>query len=356
MVQKQPKLDSSSWLVATQLGLSRKFLMQLKVKQICTTLAFALGLIAILMILLMPNLQRAHATAGSVYCVVPPGELLGPFAPCDQVFSSIQQAVDMAIDGEEVWIAGGTYTEMSQRMGITQAVYISRSLTLRGGYALPFTAVPDPIAHPTTLDAQHQGRVVNIAVTGTLVTLENLRLTGGGSFNIQASRDGGGIFNQGSLILNSVIISDNGVQLGGGAGGIFNMGVLTMTNAAVSNNSTGAHFGSGGGIHNQGWLTIINSTIDGNSVFEASGGGGIFNSGTLMIRNATITNNSNGGFFGPGGGIANAGVLSLTNTTISHNYAASPGGAIDNQSGASLSITDATIANNMAAFGAMALS
>jgi len=325
--------------------------MQRKVIQICTTLVFAMGLISILIIWSVPDHQLAHAAAGNVYCVVPDGGMLGPFDPCDRVFTTVQRAVDAASGGEEIWVAGSVYTNVSQRMGITQAVYISQTLTIRGGYTLPFTAVSDPIANPTTLDSQGQGRVLSIANAGVQVTIENLRLTGGGMPNMQAIIDGGGILNQGSLIMNNVIVSGNYVQFGGQGGGIFNMGALTMTNSAVSSNSTGAHFGSGGGIYNQGSLTIINSTVDGNGVFEASGGGGIFNTGTLIIRNSSVHNNSNVGFFGSGGGISNAGSLSMTHTTVSNNYAASPGGGVHNRSEAILTIANSTIDRNVAAYG-----
>jgi hypothetical protein len=325
--------------------------MHLKVKQICTTLVLAIGLISILIIWLIPNQQLAYAAAGNVYCVVPDGGMPGPFDLCDRVFTTVQRAVDAAGGGEEIWVAGSVYTHVSQRMGITQAVYISQTLTIRGGYTTPFTAVADPIANPTTLDPQGQGRVLSIANAGVRVTIENLRLTGGGMPNLQAIIDGGGILNQGSLRMNNVIVSGNYVQFGGQGGGIFNMGALTMTNSAVSNNSTGAHFGSGGGIYNQGSLTIISSTINGNNVFEASGGGGIFNTGTLIIRNSNVHNNSNAGFFGPGGGISNAGILSMTHTTVSNNHAASPGGGIHNHGEAILTIANSTIDRNGAAYG-----
>lgn len=320
--------------------------MQLKVKQICTILIFAMGLISIAIIWLVPNHQLAHAAAGDVYCVVPGGSMLGPFDPCDQVFSAVQQAVDAAGGGEEIWVAGGIYFDISQRMGQVQAVYISQTLTIRGGYTVSFTAESDPIANPTTLAPLGQGRVLYIAAGTGQVTIENLRLTGGEII----TEDGASINNQGRLIINNVIITGNTTSFGEG-GGLFNAGIVTMTNAAVSSNSTGAGFGSGGGIYNQGSLTIINSTIDGNGVFEASGGGGIYNAGTLIIRNSNVNNNSNVGFFGSGGGISNAGILSMTNTTVSHNHAASPGGGINNHSGAIVTMTNSTISTNTAAYG-----
>jgi hypothetical protein len=88
-----------------------------------------------------------------------------PFPVCDQAFTSVQDAVDAAAGGEEIRIASGTYTDVHSRAGIAQVVYVSKSVFLRGGYAPPFDAPPDPLAQPTTLDAQGRGRVIYIAVT-----------------------------------------------------------------------------------------------------------------------------------------------------------------------------------------------
>lgn len=83
---------------------------------------------------------------------------------------------------------------------ITQVVYISRTVTVRGGYttANGFAGPPDPLANPTTLDAGRQGRV--LFISGDISpTIEGLRITGGnatglrgqGSVNVHV---GGGMY------------------------------------------------------------------------------------------------------------------------------------------------------------------
>jgi hypothetical protein len=91
------------------------------------------------------------------------------------------------------------------------------------------------------------------------------------------------------------------------------------------------------------------TVADGSSSF-GGGGGGISNDGaTVSISNSTIANNSAPG--GNGGGISNGGgTMSISNSTIANNSTSGNGGGIHNQDG-SLSISNSTIANNSASSG-----
>jgi hypothetical protein len=85
---------------------------------------------------------------------------------------TIQYAVDQASEGDEIRVASGSYTGVSVRPRadvtttgvVTQVVYISKTVAIRGGYTTTnnFADPPDPVANPTTLDAQKQGRVLYI--------------------------------------------------------------------------------------------------------------------------------------------------------------------------------------------------
>ena len=50
-------------------------------------------------------------------------------APC----RSVQQGVDRVHTGGQILVAGGIYTGVSQRAGITQVVYLDKSVTIQGG-------------------------------------------------------------------------------------------------------------------------------------------------------------------------------------------------------------------------------
>lgn len=45
---------------------------------------------------------------------------------------------------------------------VTQVLYLDKSLTIRGGYRTTAWKTPDPVANPTILDAQGQGRAAYI--------------------------------------------------------------------------------------------------------------------------------------------------------------------------------------------------
>jgi hypothetical protein len=106
--------------------------------------------------------------AGPRYVVPTPlgsdnSNCLNPLAPC----ATVQYAVDQSASGDEIRVAAGTYTGVFTRAGyntktVTQSVYISKSITIRGGYTTTNWAISNPIANPTNLDAQGAGRVFNI--------------------------------------------------------------------------------------------------------------------------------------------------------------------------------------------------
>ncbi len=144
-------------------------------------------------VVLMPEPQTAYAAAGDVYCVTPGGSDLA----CDQVFTNVQAAVDAASGGEEIYVASGVYTDVYTRPRndivttgvVTQMVYISKSVTIRGGYTTTNWATPYPLTQPTTLDAQGQGRVLYI--TGDISpTIEGLRITGGNAVGLGGNLGG----------------------------------------------------------------------------------------------------------------------------------------------------------------------
>ncbi|MGA8719318.1 MAG: CSLREA domain-containing protein, partial [Solirubrobacteraceae bacterium] len=113
-----------------------------------------------------------------------------------------------------------------------------------------------------------------------------------------AAADGGGIFNGGKLVLDTVAVTGNSAGAGGagGSGG-----------GAGCNGGDGGLGGGGGGVYNRGRLTLVDSTVSGNRA-GAGGGGGSGDANPLGVSGA-------GGIGGPGGsggGLENQGALSVT--------------------------------------------
>jgi hypothetical protein len=124
-------------------------------------------------------------------------------------------------------------------------LYVDRTVTVRGGYAAPtFTDPPDPVANPTTLDAQGQVRVMFIIAPAPDVdispTIEGLRLTGGAATG--PGQDpwrediGGGVYVvsatatiSGNQILSSIAAAD-------GSGLYLDRGSATLINNVVADN------------------------------------------------------------------------------------------------------------------------
>ena len=156
---------------------------------------------------------------------------------CD--YATVQEAMDAAADGDLIKVAAGTYTDMHARDGLTQVVYISKSLTIRGGYNWPDWDTFDPDAFHTVLDAQGQGRVFYI--TADDVTLEGLYITGGDAVGQPGwsglGNNGGGICGAGAdyLVVTRCWIYDNTANSGGGVN-LHYCDDVEMTNNVVYDN------------------------------------------------------------------------------------------------------------------------
>ena len=141
---------------------------------------------------------------------------------------------------------------------------------------------------------------------------ENITVRGGGEYRVMTVRNGA------TLTVKNLTIADGRAA----GGGIYNNGTLIVTNSTISGNSAGT--GDGGGIYNNGTLTVSNSTFSAN---KASHGGGIYNRGTLTVSNSTFSGNTGES---SGGGITAwvaAAETTIINSTFSGNTAQN-GGAV----------------------------
>lgn len=187
----------------------------------------------------------------------------------------------------------------------------------------------------TAIDAGGLGdRVLSVA-SGARLVLSRLSITGGraaagsagpsgvagvgcaaGGSGVDGSDagvrgSGGGIFNGGTLALDTVAVTGNAAG-SGGAGG--------RGAGAGCNGGDGGVGGSGGGVYNRGRLRLVDSTVSGNRA-GAGGRGGTGDDNAVGGSGAGAT----GGPGGSGGGVDNHGTLSVTASTIGRNNAGAGG-------------------------------
>jgi len=157
-----------------------------------------------------------------------------------------------------------------------------------------------------------RGAGISVAAGATLVlSRSTLKLNfADGTMASGVSSRGGGLNNSGTAIIDQTEIAENVViDSAGLGGGIFNDGVLVMARSILHDNGTDHEpgvpiaVGFGGGLHNTGLATISSSTVSGNlfNPLILGFGAGIYDSGSLSLSNVTITDNANGGA-GVGGG------------------------------------------------------
>ena len=295
-----------------------------------------------------------------------------------------------------------TETELAAAIAAANAAGAgNHAITLTADITLiaPLPALNNPIASGITLDGA--GHTLDADGTGTalvvapstLAAIENLTITGGAGSRGPNGQSGGGIFNQGTLIVTDAIIADNAASQGAGifnyagekgaatltlvrvtlrdneasafGGGLANTGdagatIVTITDSVIADNNAASY---GGGIASHGHsgiaiVTLGNTTVSGNS---ASYGGGIFNNGnggqvTLRLTGVTLSGNT---VTAGGGGLFNNGnngtaAAELLNTTLSGNAARIGGGVMNSGNGgeANLSLAFTTVAANTANAGA----
>jgi parallel beta-helix repeat protein len=334
-------------------------------RRLLATFSLGLGLALALVWVLgggMLDVAQAQSGTGIIRVATTGSDAPGcgsVLAPC----RTVQYAVDTALDGEEVHVATGIYTGVQGRPAppgyfnpptsniITQVVYITKTVTVRGGYKADFSAW-NPDLYSTTLDAEGKGRV--FAIFGAInPTIEWLNITGGNAAGLggDPGRDAAGgigiifatatirncrIYNNTAEVaggvgmgLSGAILSENIIEANtaseGGGVGLSYSPVTLIGNTIISNTSSG----DGGGIVTTGsdGVTLIGNTIISNTSLYAGGGGLYMDTTTATLSGDTfVANTSRDPGGGEGGGAvylwdSNAtfvGAAIISNTTASY--------------------------------------
>ncbi len=345
--------------------------MMFKPKYLSLVSSIALALTGVMVVIWLAGRSTpARASLGSRYVAVTGDDTSNGCTNSNNPCRTIQHAVDMADPSDSILVATGVYTGVHNRPVppgylepplsgvIAQVVYITKTLSIYGGYSLAFGEPPDPQANPTTIDALHSGR--DLVIAGTISsTIEGLRLTGGdaaglggglgsnaygggGVYIISATVtlqnnqvfenhawDGGGIFLHGStatLSENKMYSNTNG-SFGGGV--MLYLSHATLSANIIHHNTASSNLGSGGGVYvYKGTAALSENIIYSNTV--QSNGGGIFvnNSHNITLVNNKILSNTTSVGYGGGIDIRQSDNALLSGNTVIANRADSRGGGM----------------------------
>ena len=229
-------------------------------------------------------------------------------------YSTIQPAIDAAVDGDTVQVADGTYMGSGNR----DLDFHGKAITVQSENG------PDSCI----IDCDHRGRGFILGCEGPDSVISGFTITKGSAYR------GGGIYCGSFTTITNCIITGNHSDADGG--GIYCGSSTTITNCIITGNHSN---GQGGGI--SGPASIYNCIISNNSAIQ--NGGGISMVGS--IYNCTINGNTSLSY---GGGIYSYSTSpTITNCIISRNMASLDGGGISCWQ-ASPIITNCILFSNMA--------
>jgi len=300
--------------------------------------------------------------------------------PC----KSIQRAVNLAVTGDEIRVAQGTYTfdpaqdPCSGAIGTTAVVCVlNKQLAILGGYSSVDWSTADPGAHPTTIDGENARRGVLVQRTssgapaagltmhGVTITRGRVHGAGGGGDAATFAFGGGMLTDASIVVLRDVTFTDNqaiGGDTGSAHGGAGSGGGLALRTAPAgtvlehvtfrNNRAQGGSgparggFGIGGGLYTyESVVTAQDLVFEGNVAVggssqgsgvaggeraDAQGGGAAFQLGSVAsVSRVVVTGNQAtggdagtdaGGAFG-GGLYAELATLTVTDSLLSGNVA-----------------------------------
>jgi hypothetical protein len=241
------------------------------------------------------------ASTTLVYYVATNGASQAPYDTWEKAATNIQQAVNIASNGDLIMVGPGTYRGFGGVSSGTNTVLLNKGVILRSANGPSFTAI----------DGNASSRGVYFQSASAVLDGFDVR-------NGSADKGAGLYFNGGGTATNCTIVNNTAQTDGGGVycnGGGKVVRSHVRGNTAVGNAGGGAYLSSGGTIDG---CSIVSNSSPGNA-----GGVYLYMGGTLrnshLARNTTGHNG--GGAYGFLGGL-------IQNSTISSNTASTSGGGL----------------------------
>jgi hypothetical protein len=209
----------------------------------------------------------------------------------DSGAGSLRNAIAIANPGDTIVFS----LTLPATIPLSSQLVITKNLTISG-----------PGANSLTISGNNSTRV--ISATGATLNLSEVTIANG-----NASGDGGGIYNNGTLNLAYVTLNGNYSYSDRGGGIYHGGGTANLTNVTLSGNY--GHYGGGINVLGGG-MTLLGSSVISNT---SNYGGAIFlDGGTATFSNSTL--GANAAYQYGGGVYINFGELYLNNATIANNY------------------------------------
>ena len=251
--------------------------------------------------LFLAGFAPAVAVGGTIYVDADAGGANNGSSWGD-AYNYLQDGLAVAGDGNEIWVAVGTYKPdegggetPNDRTATFQLI---TGVAIYGGFAGSETGLEerDWVTNETILsgdvgtgvdDSYH---VVTSSGTYETTVLDGFTITAGNAMGTAWNNYGGGMFNEtSSPTVTNCTFSGNFAN--GQGGGMYNLSSsdLTVTNCTFSGNEAT----NGGGMYN--WNsspTVTNCTFTGNEVFGGSGGMCNYNSSSPTVTNCIFWDNS----------------------------------------------------------------
>jgi predicted outer membrane repeat protein len=294
----------------------------------------------------------------------------------EDAFTSLQDAVDAASTGEQVWVAAGTYLSADQADPLVPVLAMKKKVDIYGGfdgtegslgerdYDVNVTILDGELSAYHVVTGADTARLDGFTITrgnavgqgqsqdgygGGMLNYQSSPTVANCTFNLNRAGRGGGIYNYNfngqilncSFTFNSALDSTSTAD---GGGGVYNYySHADLAGCSFSNNYSK---GRGGGLSDMKSSSQIDScTFSGNTAGDY--GGGIYIDGYSSFRSPDITNCTITGCTAEfGGGIANYISNSvITGCTITGNTATHHGAGLYFDSSNSI-VTDCLIAQN----------
>lgn len=269
----------------------------------------------------------------------------------------LQDALDLTNEGDEVWVAAGTYFPDEGSTVITgdrtASFTLKQDVKLYGGFVGQETTLgqQNPATNGTILSGEIYSEELywslHVVTLAGNATLDGVTVTkGNANGELAHFNQGGGIYapaNLTALAVSRCLFTDNKCVYTGNSdssygGAIYSSSSVTATNCTFTGNSAGLR---GGAIYSSS-VTVTNCTFTDNS---ASNFGGAISSYSITATNCAFTDNSTTS--GYGGAIYASSAVTAKNCILSRNTASS-GGAI---SSSSVTAMNCMLSRNMASDG-----